>query len=383
MSTHIHDYHILDTYAVLANSGISAAIDTSISNGFYGSSPTASYSGPIFGTAVSAPQATNAQTELTDLITAINTVTVTDITTGGGTHTYGPGRHNSMPASTIIFTSGAVITLDAGGDSNAQFFFTAGSAITFDNVAQINLINGASTCNVFWVAESAITFAGTSPTSIPGIFIAGTAITFATASQISGRVYAKTAVTFSGTVGTSSSVDGACFIVCYAKGTLILTKQGYVPIEDIRAGNKVVTKGKIIHKHVNIDSDVKIEPVIWISKFKVTSPNSKSRPICIKKDTFGKKCPFKDLYVSPGHRLLLNGKMVLAQDIINGETIYQDNECDSVEYYHLECEHHSGIFANGVLAETYLDINNNRRVFEKSVKLDCSKLELKKTHHTR
>lgn len=66
--------------------------------------------------------------------------------------------------------------------------------------------------------------------------------------------------------------------------------------------------------------------------------------------------------------MLLNGKTVVAKNIVNGQTVYQDNTCESVEYYHLECEKHSAIVANGVLAESYLDVNN-RYVFENSIKL--------------
>jgi len=44
----------------------------------------------------------------------------------------------------------------------------------------------------------------------------------------------------------------------------------------------------------------------------------------------------------------------------------------------LECENHSAIIANGVLAESYLDVNN-RHVFENSVrpsrKLDYQKFK--------
>jgi hypothetical protein len=97
--------------------------------------------------------------------------------------------------------------------------------------------------------------------------------------------------------------------------------------------------------------------------------DSKSRPICIKKDAFGENKPFKDLYVSPGHRLLLNGEMVQVSKIINGISIHQDNECNKVEYYHLECVNHCAIVANGILAESYLDVDNNRCVFESSRKL--------------
>jgi hypothetical protein len=287
---------------------------------------------------------------------------------------------NYNSGSSITF-QGVPIILDAQGDSNAQFFITASTSFTFNNVPSITLINGASNCNIFWLAGTAIGFTGTTPDSIPGIFIAGSAITFANASQILGRLYAQTTnVTFVG----SSSVNATCTqnIICYAKGTLILTKQGFIPIENIKAGNNVVTKGKIYNnKFIKNDANLKIEPVMWISKFKVINLNSKSRPICIKKDALGQNYPFKDLYVSPGHSLLLNGKMVLAKNIVNEDTIYQDNECDNVEYYHLECENHSAIFANGVLSESYLDVNN-RDVFENSIRLR-RKIDLKKIYALR
>jgi hypothetical protein len=54
--------------------------------------------------------------------------------------------------------------------------------------------------------------------------------------------------------------------------------------------------------------------------------------------------------------------MVQAKRLINEDTIYQDTECNSIEYYHLECKNHNLIIANGILAESYLDIKN-RYVF--------------------
>jgi hypothetical protein len=58
--------------------------------------------------------------------------------------------------------------------------------------------------------------------------------------------------------------------------------------------------------------------------------------------------------------------MVSASSLLKNRNgnIYQDMECTSVEYYHLECKVHCSIFANGVLAETYLD-RNNRYIFDK------------------
>jgi len=364
MTTIISDYSILNTYAVLASSGITTINTTTITNGVYGTPDGTGIVGTFVGT-LDGTNATTAQTQLTTLVNAINAVTIdSTITGGGGTITYTPGRYNSD--STIVYTSETNIILDAQNNTSAEFFFTAVTGITFASVSSITLINGASNCNVFWLAGTAIEFTGTSPSTIPGIFIAGSTITFDNVSTILGRIYAQTAnITFSGSEG--SSVDAICTqnIVCYMKGTLILTENGVVPIENIQVGDKIVTKGKIYnYKFVKQNANIRIEPVIWISKFQVAHLDSNSRPICIEKDALDDNSPFQDLYVSPEHCLLLDGKMVVASSIINGKTIYQDSLIKEVEYYHLECKTHCAIFANGVLAESYLDVDN-RYVFDK------------------
>lgn len=143
-------------------------------------------------------------------------------------------------------------------------------------------------------------------------------------------------------------------IPCYCKGTLILTSQGYVKIEDIKKNDLVIREG-IITSSGTLERNVMVVPVIWISSFKVKTLNSKSRPICITKNAFGEHYPCEDLYISPAHKIFINDKLLLeANDIINGNTIYQDNECESVEYYHLECEDHSAIYANCILSESYI-----------------------------
>lgn len=371
MSIDITNYPVLNTYAALAYSGITTVNNTTITNGLYGSSPTASYVGPIVGTVDSANAGT-AQVQLTALVLAINAFITPLPSQTLGTiiapiTLYPNINYNST--STIIF-QGIPIILDGQGDSDAQFFITASSAFTFNNIPSITLINGARNCNVFWLAGSAVGFTGTAPPIIPGVFIAGSAVTFANASTISGRLYAQTEnVAFNGTSGTSS-LDSTCDsspIICYAKGTLISTTNGFVPIENIEVGHHVITKGRIFkNKFIKKNSQLQIKPVHWISKFTVSNMNKKSRPICIKKDALAKNYPFTDLYVSPNHGFLINNKMVIAKKMVNGTTIYQDNECDQVEYYHLECDHHTAIFANGVLSESYLDLNN-RHVFENSI----------------
>jgi hypothetical protein len=361
----INSYTTLNTYAVLAGSGITTVNTTTISNGFYGSSPTASYTGTFVGTAGTT---TNNSTAASQIISLRGDIEAYRTTLGPSTAIPSPvsGVITLLPnvnySAVVITFSGVSIVLDATGFvGTPQFFITSDSSITFANVPSITLIN-ASTCNVFWLSSTAITFTGNSPSpTIPGIYIAGTALSFANASNTTGRLYAqRTNITFSGT----SSVDGACTFVCYLKGTKILTEHGYICIEDLKVGDNVVTKGKIHDDaYLELNENSSVEPVNWIGNFKTSIRNERSLPICIKANALGENSPIEDLYVSPLHRIIIDGKMVCAKDMVNGTTIFQDNSCESIHYYHLELKDHASIIANGVLSETYKDFDN-RYVFE-------------------
>ena len=106
-----------------------------------------------------------------------------DVTYTGGT-TFNAGIYYTTAASTASGT----ITLDGQYDANAEFIFKFGGAFSTNSPTTINLINGASACNVYWIAEGAIAL-GTS-TNMKGTMIANNgAITSASGSTIIGRLY--------------------------------------------------------------------------------------------------------------------------------------------------------------------------------------------------
>jgi hypothetical protein len=305
------------------------------------------------------------------------------------------------------------LEFDAGGDPNAQFFIH-GLTITFTG-STFSLINGAQPSNIFWVSDGYI---GITNSSVPGIIIArgetendGVEVLYndpTTPMTLRGHIFSRSYIYLVSSVpplllsrSDVSILEGPeplmlggpeplaltliaepsyipppvppePPVVCYAKGTLILTKNGYVPIENMKAGDKVITNGKIYkNKNVKLEK-IKTEPVLWVGKFKVNKLNTSSRPICITKNSLAKNFPFQDLYVSPNHSIIIDGEMVLAKDLVNEITIYQDNECEDVEYYHLECENHSTVIANGIVSESYLNMDN-RSVFENSLKIHRKK----------
>jgi len=284
-----------------------------------------------------------------------------------GAMTFFPKIHYNLTGQGNILLENIAIAFDGYNDPNDQFFITADS-ITFRNITNVDLTNQAIDSNIFIrTVNGNINFEGTIP-PLYGVFFSNNSIVSASTLNLTGRLFSGSDMLL------NSQSTGV--IVCYAKGTLILTNKGYLPIEDIKVGDKLITKGKI-HDNTSLEeNDIeKLESVIWTGKFTVGNPDSVSRPICITKDALGENCPFKDLYVSRNHSLLIDNKTVLAKKLVNNTTIYQDLECVSVEYYHLECENHSAIFANGVLTESYLDNNNNKYVFENNVTLSVGILQ--------
>lgn len=366
-------YSTLYTYSMLAQGTLTTSGSAITTNASY-------YGSTVVGTnltgTLDTSNAATAISQLTALTNSLNN-TVSGLSgsaTGSGTSTsvtFTPGYYTG----TGTYVTSTII-LDGGGNANAIFIFK-GPAFTFTGCT-FSLTNSASASNIFWVADNAFTATNSN--------VFGTVICEAFTSTndaapnivMTGHFYSRTALTLTrsgaGTFTITSSGEIPAAVptdysppiivdptppappVCYAKGTLILTQRGYVPIEKLKAGHKIVTQGKIVD-HV-LQPKANVERVIWVSHF-----TSDEGAICISKDAFGENYPFQDLYVSPDHCMLIHGKMVRAKYLVNDDTIYK--EAGETVYYHVECEKHSAIVANGVLSETYADLDN-RHMFEES-----------------
>jgi ice-binding like protein len=81
------------------------------------------------------------------------------------------------------------LTLDAQGDPNAVFVFQAGSTLTTASMSQVNLINGAQACNVFWQTGSSATL-GTASVFV-GNILALTSISVNDDVTVQGRALAR------------------------------------------------------------------------------------------------------------------------------------------------------------------------------------------------
>jgi hypothetical protein len=145
------------------------------------------------------------------------------------------------------------------------------------------------------------------------------------------------------------------FVACFCRGTTILTERGDVPVEQLRAGDLVRT----------IDGGLR--PVTWLGYRRIdltrhVDPDL-ARPIRIRANAFADGVPRRDLLVSPDHAIYAEAGLVPARLLRNDATILVEQRFRSVEYFHVELDQHSIVFAEGLPTESYLD-TGNRGLFE-------------------
>ena len=100
------------------------------------------------------------------------------------------------------------LTLDAQGNPDAVFIFQIGTTLTTASASRVLVVNGGSSCNVFWQVGSSATL-GTGST-FAGNILALQSITLTTGTTASGRLLARNAaVTLdSNTVSACGAVAG-------------------------------------------------------------------------------------------------------------------------------------------------------------------------------
>ncbi len=136
--------------------------------------------------------------------------------------------------------------------------------------------------------------------------------------------------------------------VCYCRGTLILTAAGEVPVEELAVGDQVKTLSGAM------------KPIVWIGcgRDLVTRSNKLARPVIVRRGALADNVPHRDLYLTHGHALLLDGALIPVENLVNHRSIVWDETARVVEYYHIELADHDVVLANGAPAESYYDANN-------------------------
>ena len=135
---------------------------------------------------------------------------------------------------------------------------------------------------------------------------------------------------------------------CLLLGTTVATANGDRKVEDLAIGDYLRTMFG------------GMRPIQWIGRFPMDRPDPSRpwpkdmRPVRIARSAFGPNIPRRDLYVSAGHGLFVDGVLAPAASLINGVTITlcDAREYETLEYFHVKLESHDVIYAEGAPVET-------------------------------
>jgi Ca2+-binding RTX toxin-like protein len=144
-------------------------------------------------------------------------------------------------------------------------------------------------------------------------------------------------------------------VPCFTPGTLIATPKGEVPVESLKAGDRIITR------------DNGIQELRWIGQrgfdWAHMTANPHLRPVMIRQGSLGNGLPERDMMVSPNHRVLVSNErtslyfdehevLVAAKHLIGGKGIF---EVDSIgtTYLHLMFDQHEVVLSDGAWTESF------------------------------
>ncbi len=138
-------------------------------------------------------------------------------------------------------------------------------------------------------------------------------------------------------------------LLCFCAGTLIRVPSGEMPIETLRLGDRVAT----------LSGEMKT--IKWIGRGRIrvrASDRSRGAAVIIGAGAISDGIPHRDLHVTKGHSLYLDGVLVPAENLVNHRSIVWNERAQILDVFHIELDTHEVLLANGAPAESYRDDGN-------------------------
>lgn len=271
---------------------------------------------------------------------------------------------------TVFEYNGSLASLTAGGILDASLINTGAGAFpatitdgdgilsqSDDFISTFSLQDGS-------ILDQPIDYIGSgtvSTISLLGITIDTRPVT---AFSVNGQIYliAPEGFPILSSVSISFDIDPnapytlSSFVPCLVEGTLILTPEGYAPIETLKPGREVLDPYGATHT------------VLWHGTRQVLSVG-KDAQIKIRRNFFGPGVPFLPTCVLQQHRIVVyfpesggdlkfvRAKLLLEEGLILKETP------TFVIYHHLLFAKHIIMLANGMPTESLLAARGTRKAF--------------------
>lgn len=146
------------------------------------------------------------------------------------------------------------------------------------------------------------------------------------------------------------------YVACFVNGTLIETEHGPRPVEDLVAGDLVVSDcGRSMPLRLALSRRIGYRDLRSHPEF---------APVRIKAGALGQGLPRRDLLVSPQHRMLVNSPivrrmfgvddvLVAATKLVGLPGVAVDTQVQNFSYHHLVFDGHEVVLAEGAPSESF------------------------------
>ena len=149
--------------------------------------------------------------------------------------------------------------------------------------------------------------------------------------------------------------DAGPYVPCFTPGTLIATPRGERRVEELREGDRIITR------------DNGIQEIRWVGRKTMAGRELRSaahlQPVLIQAGALGNGLPERDIMVSPNHRILVAGDrtqlyfeetevLAAAKHLIGASGIHQV-ESARVDYIHFMFDRHEVVLSNGAWTESF------------------------------
>ena len=135
---------------------------------------------------------------------------------------------------------------------------------------------------------------------------------------------------------------------CFVRGTQVRTRVGYRPIETLQPGDEVA-----VHF-------AGFAPVKAMARHTLNSVSGQwdgdgwNRPVVIRRGALGENMPAADLCLTALHQVYVDGFLVKAGDLVNGESIafVPANGHDTLDFFGIELERHDILDVQGAFCDS-------------------------------
>jgi hypothetical protein len=286
--------------------------------------------------------------------TLLNAGTI--IGTLGVAVSFGSGNDRLIVAPGAVFQGtvsggGGINTLELTG-SSAGYLSGLGSSVT--NFGSIVFDSGAHWTIASNAAGVSGTVAGFAPGDVIHLVGLNETISSYAAGTLSLTGTQPMSIVFSAPannafIATPAAGGTDISLACFAQGTCIDTPNGPIRVEHLSLGDRVSVIGNRTRR------------VEWLGRRQIDCARHpvprRVQPVRIKAGAFGNGLPRRDLRLSPDHAVYLEGLLIPIRCLINHRTIVWE-PIDRITWYHVELVQHDVLLAEGLPAESYLDIGD-------------------------